>query len=438
MALPLYAEQKRETRSPLQTICIKTYGCSHNSSDSEYMAGQLAAYGYNIIDEEKDADLVLINSCTVKGPSQDSFLATVRKTKKPLVVTGCVPQADPHHRELQQLSVLGVQQIDRVVEVVEETLKGHSVRLLDKAHKPSLDLPKIRKNEFVEIIPISTGCLGACTYCKTKHARGHLGSYEPRAILARVRQVVAEGVTQIWLTSEDSGAYGRDIGTNLPELVRSILAILPKHIMLRIGMTNPPYIKEHLDAMAEILNHEQVFSFLHIPVQAGSNNVLYAMNREYTIEEFQFIIGELKKKVPDLCIATDIICGFPTETEEDFKKTISLVERNIFPIMNISQFYSRPGTPAAKMKLLPTQIVKERSTKLTKVFKEQMPYQELVGTTQKVWILEKNHDGLLVGHTKSYALVLLDADEVLLGTSVNASIIHAGKHHVIGNVIKSS
>lgn len=144
------------------------------------------------------------------------------------------------------MSVLGVTQIDRVVEVVEESLKGHQVKLLAKKDLPILDLPKIRKNSLIEIIPLSTGCLGSCTYCKTRHARGKLGSYDPQAIVDRAKSAIDEGVMEIWLTSEDTGAYGRDIDTDLPTLLKSIIKIMPNHTMLRLGMTNPPFILEHL------------------------------------------------------------------------------------------------------------------------------------------------------------------------------------------------
>ena len=167
---------------------------------------------------------------------------------------------------LEDVSIVGVTQIDRVVEVVEETLKGHTVRLLAKKKLPSLDLPKIRKNKLVEIIPLSTGCLGSCTYCKTIHARGKLGSYDPQAIIERAKSAIEDGVMEIWLTSEDTGAYGRDIGTNLPDLLWGIIAVMKPTNMLRLGMTNPPYILEHLEAMAKIMNHPRVYAFLHVPV----------------------------------------------------------------------------------------------------------------------------------------------------------------------------
>ncbi|XP_057998332.1 uncharacterized protein LOC110644378 [Hevea brasiliensis] len=299
-----------------QTIYIKTFGCSHNQSDSEYMAGQLSSFGYALTDIPEDADLWLINTCTVKSPSQsamDTLLTKGKRAKKPLVVAGCVPQGSRNLKELEGVSIVGVQQIDRVVEVVEETLKGHEVRLLNRKTLPALDLPKVRKNKFVEILPINVGCLGACTYCKTKHARGHLGSYTVDSLVGRVRTVIADGVKEIWLSSEDTGAYGRDIGVNLPTLLNAIVAELPTDAsaMLRIGMTNPPFILEHLKEIAEVLCHPCVYSFLHVPVQSGSDSVLSAMNREYTVSEFRTVVDTLTELVPGMQIATDIICGFP-------------------------------------------------------------------------------------------------------------------------------
>jgi threonylcarbamoyladenosine tRNA methylthiotransferase CDKAL1 len=358
----LPAEESKSYIPGSQSIWVKTYGCSHNVSDSEYMEGMLSTYGYQVVDQQADADLWLINSCTVKDPSQAAFMHLVNKAKdqgKPLVLAGCVPQADRKLAGIDNISVVGVTQIDRVVEVVERTLNGENVRLLGKKELPKLDLPKIRKNPLIEIIPLSTGCLGSCTYCKTKHARGKLGSYALNAIVSRVEEVVKEGVSEIWLSSEDTGAYGRDIGTNIAELLRAIIAVLPEDgVMLRVGMTNPPYMMEHLDAIAEILNHPKVYAFLHVPVQSGSNRVLHAMNREYTVEDFRLVVDSLHAKVPGVTIATDIICGFPNETEADFDETLALIAHYKLAIVNISQFYPRPGTPAAKMKRIPTQLVK--------------------------------------------------------------------------------
>ncbi|GJN02903.1 hypothetical protein PR202_ga20294 [Eleusine coracana subsp. coracana] len=460
------------------TIYVKTFGCSHNQasflhisrfalqSDSEYMSGQLSAFGYDVTDEPEGADLWLINTCTVKNPSQSAMTTLISKCKsanKPLVVAGCVPQGSQGLKELEGISIIGVQQIDRVVEVVEETLKGHEVRLLSRKTLPSLDLPKVRKNRFIEILPINVGCLGACTYCKTKHARGHLGSYTIESLVDRVKVVVSEGVREIWLSSEDTGAYGRDIGTNLPNLLNALVAELPvdRSTMLRIGMTNPPFILEHLKEIAAVLCHPCVYSFLHVPVQSGSDAVLTvclrfnAMNREYTAGEFRKVVDTLCELVPGMQIATDIICGFPGkfptflilkhtisltgETDEDFAQTVELVKEYKFPQVHISQFYPRPGTPAARMKKVPSHEVKKRSRELTSVFESFSPYQGMEGTVERIWITEIATDGVhLVGHTKGYIQVLVIAPDSMLGASADVKITSVGRWSVFGKVIEGS
>lgn len=160
-----------------ERLWVKTFGCSHNVSDSEYMEGMLSSYGYTLLPEAErdDASLWLLNSCTVKNPSQQGMANLITKAHsqgKSVVVAGCVPQGDRFLTDLEGCSLLGLAQLERVVEVVEQTLAGHTVKLLSKAPLPRLDIPKVRKNPLVEIIPLSTGCLGACTYCKTRHARG--------------------------------------------------------------------------------------------------------------------------------------------------------------------------------------------------------------------------------------------------------------------------
>ncbi|XP_002969909.2 threonylcarbamoyladenosine tRNA methylthiotransferase [Selaginella moellendorffii] len=442
---PSSDESKQAKQIPgTQTIFLKTFGCAHNQSDSEYMAGQLLAYGYKISEDPDEADLWLINTCTVKAPSQSAMETLIRKGKAqtiPLVIAGCVPQGSKDLKDLEGVSVVGVQQIQRVVEVVEETLKGHEVKLLRRSTLPSLDLPKVRKNKFVEIIPINVGCLGSCTYCKTKHARGHLGSYKIEALVKRLQGVVSEGVTEIWLSSEDTGAYGRDIGSDIPTLLRALVAELPRDrsVMLRIGMTNPPYILQHLKEIAEILRHPCVYSFLHVPVQSGSDSVLEAMKREYTVAEFKQVADTLIELVPDIHIATDIICGFPGETSDEFDKTMELIEHYKFPQVHISQFYPRPGTPAARMKRVPTAEVKKRSRLLTSLFESFTPYSDMEGKVYRVWVTDTAADGIhLVGHTKSYVQVLLPSLPGLLGSNVNCKITSVGRWSVKAEPYPSS
>ncbi|XP_026698919.1 threonylcarbamoyladenosine tRNA methylthiotransferase [Athene cunicularia] len=433
----------------VQKIWIRTWGCSHNNSDGEYMAGQLAAYGYKITDNSAEADLWLLNSCTVKNPAEDHFRNSIKKAqegKKKVVLAGCVPQAQPRQDYLKGLSIIGVQQIDRVVEVVEETIKGHSVRLLGQKKDNGkrlggarLDLPKIRKNPLIEIISINTGCLNACTYCKTKHARGDLASYPIEELVNRAKQSFQEGVCEIWLTSEDTGAYGRDIGTDLPTLLWKLVEAIPEGAMLRLGMTNPPYILEHLEEMAKILSHPRVYAFLHIPVQSASDSVLMDMKREYCVADFKQVVDFLKKKVPGITIATDIICGFPGETDEDFQETVKLVEQYRFPSLFINQFYPRPGTPAAKMHQVPAAVKKQRTKDLSQLFHSYNPYDHKVGERQRVLVTEESFDSnYYVAHNPFYEQVLVPKDPLLMGKMVEVNIYEAGKHFMKGKPVSDA
>lgn len=440
------------------TIYVRSWGCSHNNSDSEYMAGLLSARGYKIIFESSkkyEADLWLLNSCTVKNPSEQTFvneIANAKKNKIMVVLAGCVPQASQKDQRWKPYSVIGVQQIDRIVEVVEETLKGNTIRYMREKKKlrqklggAELELPKIRKNPLIEIIPISTGCLNECTYCKTKQARGQLGSYPIEMIIERVKSVLTQGVVEIWLTSEDVGAYGIDIGVTIVDLLWGIVEAMEAthpYAKLRVGMTNPPYILEHVKEIAKILTHPRVYGFIHIPVQSGSDSVLDAMKRKYTIAEFKKLVTSLREETKNaggVTIATDIICGFPTETPEDFEKTMELMREFRFPVTHISQFYPRPGTVAAKMTRIPTEEVKKRSREITAFFESYEAYTaDIIGSVQEILVTEVNsgEGDLYVGHNRLYQQVLIPRKEGLLGKVCEVKIIKKGKYFLMGEILR--
>ena len=203
------------------------------------------------------------------------------------------------------------------------------------------------------------------------------------------------------------------------------------------GFSNPPPQLDTLEEIAEVLNHPLVFSYLHIPVQSGGNSVLKGMNREYTVEEFRKCADTLLELVPDLELATDIICGFPGETEEDHKETMKLVEDYKFPHCHISQFYPRPGTPAARMKRVPTQVVKGRTRQVSALVDSFTDvYKHLEGTVQMVSIVEKAADKVhLVGHTNSYAQILIDGDEDLIGCIALVKVTKAIRWSAFGTLL---
>lgn len=428
-----------------ERVFMHTFGCGHNVSDGEYMAGQLAAAGYAVTDEFRDADCYVINSCTVKNPSEDHFVTMLRRaraTRKPVVVAGCVPQGDQKNKEWADVSVIGVRHIDQVEYVVSEAMQGNAVRVLSNAARdaiPRLALPKVRRNKLIEIIPINVGCLNFCTYCKTKQARGNLRSWPVEEIVARVRQVVAEGVLEIRMTSEDTGAYGIDIGTTVVDLLKAVVKELEgTRVMLRVGMSNPPYLLRQLEAFAEVLLHPNVFEFIHIPVQSGSNAILDVMKREYTVEEFMRCVETFKRIVPNVAIATDIICAFPGEGDAEWQETMELCRRVSFPVLNISRFYSRRDTPAAAMKQVPTDVSKKRSQELTALFQRFEPYAGMEGTVHRMLLTEVAHDKHhLIGHTKGFVQVLVDPAQASMGDDVTVRVTKVLRYAVQGVVVEN-
>lgn len=412
---PVLRLRRRNQESDI-TIFVKTFGCQHNTADSEMMCGLLAEAGYSITtDLIKNPQVAVINSCTVKSPSQEAMMTLIKKCIESgikVVLTGCVPQAAKEDEKIQNYSQVGPFQLGRIVEVVEETLNGNIVQLLDEGPLPSLEtIPRIRRNELIEVLPISSGCLGYCTYCKTRQARGSLKSYRIESILERIGLAIKDGVQQIWLTSEDTGAYGLDIGSNIAILLREVQTKVSDDVMVRLGMTNPPYIKAHVETVCDILNSGKFFKFIHIPVQSGSDPVLTKMRREYTVGEFESLCDYLLENVPDITIATDIICGFPGETDEDHQETLKLIKKYKFPVVNISQFYPRPGTPAFRMKKVPSHIVKARSSEVAELFRSYSTFDKYVGLDVDVWFdAEEEHEGRpkqAVGHTLSYIKVII-------------------------------
>ena len=432
-----------------QRIHVKTFGCPHNQSDGEYLAGQLQDYGYTLVDSLEESDAIVINSCTVKHPSETralNLVASARQAGKGVVLAGCVPSSN-RNLVLDGVSMLDVTQLDRIVEVVEETVKGNTVKLMDKrSDLPSLSLPKVRKHKLSEIITINAGCLGSCTYCKTKMSRGKVVSYPVETIITRALEAASEGVCQIELASEDMGAYGLDIGTNIADLLRQLSDALPPGVMLRTGMTNPPFIMQHIDEIIEVLKRPNVHAFMHIPVQSGSDQVLRAMRREYTVSDFSYLVDRLKE-VPDIFLLTDIICGFPTESEEDWQETMDLCRKYKFQGIHISQFYARPGTPAARLKPLKSHVGKERYRELADFVTSYDRNEGLLGREERVWFADTEQErskgvhaqqGQTVGRTKSFAKVLVPRDDSLLGKSALVRIISTCRLHVEGEVISDA
>ncbi len=420
-------------------IYIETAGCSHNFADSEQMAGLLKEAQFQIIDDPEEADVIILNTCTVKTITENNFYKRLKEVEekypyKIIIIAGCIPQTEP--KKLKKHTLIGTKQIHNVVEAVEEALNDNIIKMLEMGEMPPLNLPRVRKNPVVEIIPISRGCLGACTFCKTKQARGNLESYSIEDIKNEVQNAIKEDVKEIWLTSQDTSCYGFDLKTNLANLLKELVQI-PGNFKIRIGMMNPDHLVKFRDEFFEVFANEKIFQFLHIPLQSGSNKVLENMNRNYVVEEFHYLVKQIKEKFPRTTLATDIIVGFPGETDEDNWQTLTALRLLSFDVINISKFWSRPGTKAAKMKQLPTEVIKHRSKVITDIGHNifRLQNERWLGWEGSIIIDEPGkEENQFIGRNNSYKPVIIEGN-FKLGQTVNVKIVKTTTWDLRGEVI---
>ncbi|MGM5487892.1 MAG: tRNA (N(6)-L-threonylcarbamoyladenosine(37)-C(2))-methylthiotransferase [Nanobdellota archaeon] len=410
-------------------VFVKTFGCSLNKADSLQMTGYLERAGFTLVDSEDTAQVVVVNTCCVKDPTESKVVHYVENlSQEYVVVTGCIPQALPDR--LSGYTMLGTTQQHHIVEAVEETVNGNTLVMLSPEE---VSFDTARHGTEVEIIPISRGCLGSCTYCIVKRARGNLRSYPPDQIVKRVRQSVAR---QIWLTAQDTGCYGMDIGATLPALLDKVVR-LPGDFMVRLGMLNPEYALQHFDGLMKAFESGKLYQFIHIPVQAGNDTVLSRMRRNYTRDLFIDLVGRIRKRFPGMTIATDIICGFPGETEQAFEETLDLIRKTAPEVVNISRYWPRKGTPALELDgQVDPEVARDRSRKVNSTV-DWVSYE-----ANKKWmkwrgailIDEHGKDNTSVGRNYAYRPVIVPG-RYALGTRLKVQVVQRTQHDLRATVI---
>ncbi len=413
----------------MTTYYVETYGCAHNIADSERMSGILKQNNLDPVNTLIQADVIIINTCTVKGPTENAFFTRLENISKEfpnkaIIIAGCIPQSDPI--KVKKYTTIGPRQYQNITKAVTEALNHNQVHLLETGEMPPLNLPKIRKNELIEVIPINLGCMSHCTFCKTKQARGDLLSYTIEEITSVAAQAIQDGVKEIWLTSQDTMCYGFDKKSNLANLLTSLTA-LEGDFKIRVGMGNPIHFKKIKDEITKILSHPKIYQFIHLPIQAGSNKVLKDMRRGNTKEEYIEQINTLRTSIPNITIATDIIVGYPTETEADFQETLEVVKITTPDIINISRFWPRPKTPAEKLTPLATDIVKERTKRLTELFHTiaQEQNQKWIGWTGQIIITEMGKlPNQWIGRNQTYRPIIVEG-EFNIGDKLNIKVTKA-------------
>lgn len=412
-------------------VYVEAYGCTQNYGEARLIQETLAARGHALTTSEKDADAHVLVTCTVIETTERRMarrMTALEAFGKPLVVAGCMAaaQRDRVRALVPRAKLLPPRRWPEIVELLQaNTACG------DRA----ADLESRGLGWHDAIVPIAQGCAGRCTYCITRVARGRVSSYPVESLVAQVRRRVEQGSREIKLTGQDTAAYGTDAGADLAGLLRAIDGI-PGDFRVRVGMMDPLTVRPIVDPLVDAYTSRKIFKFLHLPVQSGSDEILGAMRREYTVAEFEGIVATFRSGFPDLTLSTDVIVGFPGETEAQFEETMDLVRRTRPDIVNVTRFSPRPGTPAAS---LPGRVVgwrvKERSRRLTRVrFAIGRERNEAwVGREVEALVTELGKDGTVLARTREYRQVVL-REPAPLGTFVPVEIEAATPVHLLGRV----
>jgi MiaB-like tRNA modifying enzyme len=415
-------------------VFVKSFGCSTNLADGEVLAGCLAEAGYQIVNSASAADIIIYNTCAVKGPTENRMIEILKRVpaSKKLIVAGCLPLINFERlcKEVRFDGVVGPAASNTIVNVVRHVLNGEKVIALKGAvnAKPSLSLPRILLNPVIGIIPISYGCLGSCAYCCVVFARGHLRSYSVKEIVERVKANLADGVREFWLTSQDTTCYGRDIGTNLAELLCALCDV-EGNFKIRVGMMTPNMALDILEDLTQAFKNDKVFKFIHLPVQSGDDQILKGMRRFYSVADFKKIVSTFREKFPELTLATDVICGFPGEDEEAFRKTLQLIKEVKPDIVNVSKFFARPGTVAAEMPdSVPTSEIKRRSNTAAELARAIAleKNQRWMGWSGEILVDEVGKfSSSWVGRNFAYKPIIVKNDDNLVGKIVKVKVVKA-------------
>lgn len=414
-------------------VYFECHGCSMNYGESRIMK-ELVENEFSIVNNFINADIIVLSTCTVIERTEREMLKRVKfftEKNKKVIVSGCMASA-------QKEKIFAINKNAKL-------LKPREIYKINNVLKSfKREIPKIQRvnKEFIKektidaIIPIAQGCLGRCSYCITKIARGKLKSYAMQDILRDVKSSLANNFKEIRLTAQDTGCYGKDIGLNLSELINKI-SELDGNFRIRVGMMNPNSILKILDKLINAYKNKKVFKFLHLPVQSGDDEILKLMQREYSVNEFKKIVKKFKENFNDLTISTDIIVGFPSETQEQFLNTLNLMEEIKPDIINIKGFSAREKTKAFFLPRIHSGIIRERTRTLSslryKFSKEN--FDRLVGKKQNILVVEKGKNNTFVGRTNSYRAVILK-EEVKLGEFYNVKIEDAKNFYLIGSLIK--
>ena len=457
MNLPNLKEAGKRTKKPISFILdeyelpeqfkniglnkkyyIKTYGCQMNVHDTENIKALLELMSYEETENFENADIILLNTCAIRENAHNKmfgFLGRVKHLKEtnPYVITaicGCMAQEENVVEALMKKYkwvdiVFGTHNIHRLPYLLDNTLtrKEQEIEVFSIEGDVIENIPVKRDSKYKAWVNIMYGCDKFCTYCIVPYTRGKQRSRKPEYIIAEVKELVSQGYQEVTLLGQNVNAYGKDLDVDYT--MGDLLEDIAKTNIPRIRfMTSHPW--DFDDKMIAIIKkYDNIMPAIHLPLQSGSDRILKLMGRRYTKEKYLELVNKLKNEIPNLMLSTDIIVGFPGETEEDFQATIDVVNTCQYDLAYTFIFSPREGTPAAKMKDETPLIVKEqRLYRLNEVVNKyaNMNNQKYLGQKVKVLIEGKGEKGNLMGYTETMKLVNVDGSEENIGKIVDVEI----------------
>jgi tRNA-2-methylthio-N6-dimethylallyladenosine synthase len=436
---------------------IRTYGCQMNEHDTEVMAGIFMALGYEPTDRAEDANVILLNTCAIRENAENKVFGEIGhlkplKQKNPdllLGVCGCMSQEESVvNKILKQFQyvdmIFGTHNIHRLPYILKEAYmsKEMVVEVWSKEGDVIENLPKVRKGNIKAWVNIMYGCDKFCTYCIVPYTRGKERSRRPEDIIQEVRHLAAQGYKEITLLGQNVNAYGKDF-TDMKYGLGDLMDELRKIDIARIRFTTS-HPRDFDDRLIEVLaKRGNLVEHIHLPVQSGSTEILKLMARKYTREQYLELVRKIKAAIPDVSLTTDIIVGFPNETEEQFEETLSLYREVEFDSAYTFIYSPREGTPAAKMEdNVPMEVKKERLQRLNALVNEisAKKLKEYEGKIVEVLVEgeSKNNPDVLAGYTRKNKLVNFTGPKSAIGKLVKVRITEAKTWTLNGEMVEEA
>jgi len=433
----------------LKTFFVRTYGCQMNELDSELMIGALEKRGLTRVQEEDDADLLLFNTCSIRDLAERKVMGKIGQlgrspNKRSIIgVTGCMAMAKKERifRKLPHVDfVIGTNNISDLNTVLDEVMEtGKQTIRTDSTFEENLNyFDAVRDDPVKAFVSIIRGCDKYCTYCVVPYTRGKEVSRPAEDIVAECRQLAAKGYKEITLLGQNVNSYGKD----MPEW-----NVLFHDLLYQIdqieGIERIRFMTSHpcditVELMEAIRDLPSLCEFVHFPIQAGSSRILRKMNRRYTLEQYLEKVELLRKIVPNVALGTDIIVGFPTETEEEFQMTYDIFKQIRYSVAFLFAYSARKGTPAYRWKDdVPEEVKNERLQRLIQLHQEicNEEMQGLIGSELEVLVEQRSKTELLKSRTRCWKKVIFDGDDGLIGTLQKVKITGCNHQTLLGELV---